>query len=132
MINETMVCDKYLKTHIPFKHLGRSVKGLDCYGLIKCIYADAGIELIDVEDYAVGWSKNGQNFFLDNYYRQFEEAITPHFLDVVLFKNGQGIANHAGVVLSGNRFIHCSKAGVNIQKLVNWFPKLVGFYRIKR
>jgi len=131
MISEKMVLDKYLKTPIPFKHMGRDLKGLDCYGLIKCIYEDAGIELMDLEDYALGWARKGENYFVDNYYKQFEEALTPHFLDVVLFKNSKGVANHAGIVLSENRFIHCSKAGVNVQKLATWFPRLVGFYRVK-
>lgn len=113
--------------------MGRTVEdGLDCYGLIKCIYADAGIKLIDIEDYAINWSRNGGNYFLDNYYKQFEEVVTPHFLDVVLFQNRTGIANHAGIVLEHNRFIHCSKAGINIQKLSKWYPMLVGFYRVKQ
>lgn len=131
MITEQQICDKYLKKYIPYTHKGRDPKtGLDCYGLIKCIYQDAGIELMDVEDYAIDWSRSGEDYFMQNYYRQFDEVPIPHFLDIVLLNRGE-VACHAGVVLEGNRFIHCSKAGINIQPLRRWFQRIVGFYRVK-
>lgn len=131
--NEQDLVKKYLG--VPFKHLGRSPKmGLDCYGLIKCFFGDLGIELIDVEDYKKNWSKDGLNYFLDNYYKQFIEVPVPHPFDVVLFKNDEGVANHAGIVLSGDRFIHTSRVGTVVARLneLNNFKRIVGFYRIKQ
>lgn len=130
---EQILVSKYLG--VPFKHLGRNPKiGIDCYGLLKCFFSDLGIELFDIDDYKKNWSKEGQNYFIENYYKQFEQVPMPHVFDVVLFKNDEGIANHVGIVLSGDKFIHTNKVGTVIGRLneFNNFKRIVGFYRIKR
>lgn len=132
MTEETLI-QKYLG--VPYKHLGRDPKeGLDCYGLIMCIYADMEIDLQDFA-YREEWADNGEDYFVDNYALQWTEVVTPHRLDVALFRNSKGVANHAGVVLTGNRFIQSVRStGVVICKLNEkiWYNRLVGFYRYKK
>lgn len=125
------VVDKYLG--VPFKHRGRDITGLDCYGLIVCVYADCAIKLFDIdEEYPANWGAKGKNYFLENYYKQWEKVESPKFLDVVLFKNAHGVCNHAGVYLHNNLFIHTSrKAGTVVTAIPDFKNKVEGFYRFK-
>jgi len=127
------IISKYLG--IPYKNNGRSMEGLDCWGLIKLIYKDMGYDLFDLEEgYDMDWSKKGKNYFIDNYHKDWTQYKTPKFLDVVLFKNGKDIVNHAGIFLDSNRFMHTCKAGTVISRLsdARWENKLEGFYRLKK
>ena len=126
------VIKKYLG--LPFKHQGRNVtEGFDCWGLIKAVYADAGIQLFDLESYEVNWAKGGKNYFLENYSEQWQKVENPQFMDVVLFKTSDLAVNHAGLILNDSRFIHAGKAGVVVSRLgeLNTFKKIVGFYRFR-
>lgn len=123
------IINKYLgKT---YKHLGRAPEeGLDCWGLIKCIYADRGVNIFDLETYDPDWSRQGKNYFVEHYYTAWQKVTPPRIMDVVLFKRG-GIANHAGLMLDKFHFIHASKQGVVINKIgdIRWAFKIEGFYR---
>lgn len=130
-MKEQDIINKYLG--IPYKHGGRTRLGLDCYGLIIAIYKDLGFTLFDIEHYDKNWSVNGKNYMLENYHRQWRETDNPQFLDVVVLRNSIGILNHGGVMLSGNRFLHCCKAGTTISSLETpmWKKRFVGFYQFK-
>jgi len=132
MITELEIISRYLG--IPFKHQGRTLDGLDCWGLIKLVYADLGFDLWDpVQDYDERWYSSN-NHFIENYHREWMQVQEPKFLDGILFHDGFGRINHAGLFLSGGRFIHCCKAGVVIGKLSDpvWKDKFVGFYRFRK
>jgi len=131
-MTEKDIITKYLG--ISYKHQGRGLDGLDCYGLIINIYKDFGISLIDInDDYDKDWSWQGRNYFIENAYRQWQEINKPEFFDVVTFKNGKGIVNHAGVMLDGNRFIHTCKVGTVISKVSDDKKhRLSGYYRFKK
>jgi cell wall-associated NlpC family hydrolase len=129
------VVKKYLG--VPYRHQGRDLKfGVDCYGLILSIYADAGIKLRDIDaDYDEHWSWEGKNYFIDNYHSDWEKVVLPNpkFLDIVGFINRQGIMNHAGVMLDDCHFINTVKAGTVVGNIndTHWANKVVGFYRYK-
>ncbi len=95
----------------------------------------AGVKLFDIPtvEYTPAWSKNGGNYLAENYWRDWERVEKPEFLDGVLFKNLSGVAYHAGVVLSGGKFIHACMYGVIISKLNDPAvqDKIEGFYRLK-
>lgn len=132
MITEKELINKYLGT--PFKHLGRSLDGLDCYGLLIMIYKDLEIPLIDMEQYDEKWAQKGENYFIENYHKQWEEVKNYRIFDVILFKNGSDLLNHIGIVLSGGKFIHSAiRAGTLINRITDpkWFPRIQGFYRFK-
>ena len=131
-MTERDIVKKYLG--VRFKHQGRDVaEGLDCWGLIKAIYADHGIELFDLESYEINWSKTGKNYFLEHYADQWQRVQRPQLMDVVLFKASEAVINHAGLVLDNARFIHASKAGIVVSRLgeLQIFKRMAGFYRLK-
>lgn len=131
-VSEKAIISKYLG--VPYKHRGRDLKGLDCYGLIICIYKDLGFKLWDIEEeYDENWSWKGKNHFIENYHQQWRRIEVPDVFDVVLFSNSKGIANHGGVVLSEGRFIHTCKQGTIISRLSDpgWRKRIEGFYRLK-
>jgi len=128
------IINKYLG--VPFKHMGRDPRtGLDCWGLIKCIYTDAGIDLFDLESYEIHFALLGKNYFIENYSRQWARVESPQFMDVVLFRTKGNVVNHAGLVLNESRFIHTgpSKLGVIVSRLgeLSIFQRTAGFYRYK-
>ena len=126
------IVKKYLG--VPFKHQGRSIEeGLDCWGLIRAIYADHGITLFDLESYEVDWAKVGKNYFLEHYADQWERVDQSNFMDVALFQTSPSVVNHAGLVLNNSKFIHASKAGIVVSRLgeLQIFKRLAGFYRLK-
>lgn len=133
MINEKDIVRKYLGAQ--YKHKGRDIKtGLDCWGLIKSVYHDLGIELFDLDDYEANWAKKGKNHFIDNYHEQWEKVDgEKKFLDVVLFANPESVVSHAGIVLTPEKFIHCCKIGVVVSRMgdLHWFQRFVGVYRYK-
>ena len=134
---EEHIIDTYLK--VPFKVGGRSIEGCDCWGIVTIIYKDIfNIDLIDFEgsqNYDEKWFLKGENYLLEYYYKQWEvidkKDIKP--FDMVFFNNSRGIANHIGVVLTKNKFIHCSKAGTIISKLTDneWSKRIENFYSLK-
>ena len=130
---EQEIIDRYLG--IPYKHLGRDPKEeLDCWGLIKCVYRDLGCEIWDpVKKYSPNL-RDGENHLIENYHKEWDEIVSPHIFDVALFNNSCGVANHAGIVLSQWRFIHCGRSGVIVSKLSDkkWLERKVGFYRLKK
>lgn len=125
--------EKYLG--VPYVHLGRTMEGLDCWGFLKKVYADLGFRLFDIEDlqYEKVWGLKGKDYFKENYFHDWDREPTPNVLDGVLFLNSRGVANHAGVVFSGRRFIHCCRAGVVVSRLddPSWKTRIEGFYRLK-
>jgi cell wall-associated NlpC family hydrolase len=133
-MSEIFAVMKYLG--IPYKHMGRTVDGLDCWGLVKMIYLDLlRVELLDIgEEYPEDWSWKGKDLFMENYQKQWERVERPLPIDVVLLNNGTGVANHAGVMLNDRNFIHCIKAGVVVNRVTEklWKTKVAGFFRYKR
>ena len=126
---ENFIVKKYLG--INYKHKGRSLSGLDCYGLIIRVYADFGVELIDLQDeYDERWQWKRWAESIEQHYKKWQKVEIPQLLDVVLFKKNN-IVNHGGVVLNNGRFIHCCKLGVIVSRLDEqiWQRRIEGFYR---
>jgi cell wall-associated NlpC family hydrolase len=131
-MTEEDIRKKYLP--VPYKHQGRDLSGLDCYGLVICIYKDLGVKLFDIEeDYSIDWGYKNKNYVIENYYKEWEEVKIPRLFDGVVFKNGKGIMSHMGIMLSNNRFINSCKAGVVVCNLSDsiWRKRFYGFYRYK-
>ena len=128
---------KYLG--VPYKHKGRDFSGLDCWGLPIIVYKDfLGVDLLDLDNYSQDWSKEGANYFLDNYSKQFEQIFDPNSiktLDILLFKDSKKQhVNHAGIALDIKSFIHCPYQGVVISRINDkfWGERLEGVFRLKR
>jgi len=127
-MKEKQIIDKYLG--IQYVHKGRDLEGLDCWGLVVAVYADAGIDIFDLEDYERNWSLKGRNHFMENYYEKWVKHSSPIFKDVLLFYGGRDIVNHAGIYLKNGKFIHAARAGVVVTRLEGkWKERLEGVYR---
>jgi cell wall-associated NlpC family hydrolase len=130
---EDLIIDKYLG--IPYRHKGRAMDGLDCWGFLKLVYSDLGFRLFDIEDleYSRIWGIGNKDYFKDNHANDWEKVNAPEILDGVLFLSSRGIANHAGIVLKNRRFIHCCRAGVIVSRLddESWKKKTEGFYTLR-
>lgn len=118
---------------VPFKHRGRTVEeGLDCWGLVIDVYRRTfGVEVRDLDNYEPRWSRNEKNLFVENYYKSWNKVDKPQFLDVVLFKIRANVPNHAGIYLTGGRFLQSvTDIGVVTSELEDRYNKaLVGAYR---
>lgn len=134
MINDTPYL-KYL--NIPFKHLGRSFEGVDCYGLI-IIYAknELGIELDDWY-YNPDWSKLGENHIVEKRGTYGIRVNAPEVNDLVCFYTDMKlkVVNHIGILVQKpNTVLQCVKSGVKLTNIgAPPMKNLVeGFYRLVR
>lgn len=106
MIKVDEIIAKYVG--VPFKHNGRTLAGgLDCLGLIHCLYADLGIEFPtdDGAPIRADWYKTDPERYLRNLLELGVPADTPQKLDLVYFYI-QGQVRHAGIMVDERRFIH--------------------------
>jgi cell wall-associated NlpC family hydrolase len=148
MITEADIINRYLP--VPYKHQGRDLLGLDCYGLLKDGFLFfLNIKLFDIEeDYTPDWSFKGKNYFLENCHKDFKEVVNsavtnfnsetqligkPKLFDVVTFESKKGVMNHAGWMLDENRFINSCKLGTVVCRLSEgiWVSRFSGIYRHK-
>lgn len=113
---------------IPFEWHGRTLDGVDCYGLIYLIYESRGIQL---RDYAYLDNPNMQPLFstgLDDSCWTQVDAPQP-FDAVVLRISGHPL--HCGIVVDAHTFIH-ARAGINscLERLDGpvWRNRIWGFY----
>lgn len=129
-IAEKQIVDKYLG--IPYVEGGRTLEGLNCWGVVVQIYNDFGIKVFDLEEKDPEWGNKGAQYFAEFYYKDWEKQTAPGFLDVIFIMNYDGSPFHAGIYLRDGRFIHGSKIGV-VQGRLNsrLMKKLHGFYKHK-
>lgn len=114
---------------IPYEKNGRTIKGLDCYGLVSIIYERLGKELPKFpEDYTelvkihttINENKN-----------KFIEIEKPEPFCLVTFSLIPPYVTHIGVVLENcKQFIHImEKRNVTIENLDKWQKRIRGFYK---
>lgn len=129
---------------IPYKHYGRTVKGVDCYGLVVLIYKDhLGIDLPDpttyeswrqADEYLTAFYKENPNV-VSWYHKLWVPATEPYLVyDVVLLKLFPEVdaPTHAGLYVGDGKFIHSmEELPVAIHRLNNWKRGVYGIYRYK-
>lgn len=123
--------NRYVGT--PFADRGRGRSGLDCWGLLRLVYADvAGIDLPGYgDDYA---SVCDDESIVEIFNRERAEWIdvpSPEPLDAVMFRI-LGLPLHVGIVVDSTRFLHVmDKRGTCIERLSSpaWTHRVLSFYR---
>jgi len=131
---------------LPYKHLGRDKKGVDCYGLVVLLYKDKlGIELPDVNEYLFG--EDACNYMTAFYTKKkyehvagFSQLWTPVVklepYDILLFNTYKELEapTHTGVFLGEGKFIHCmNNLPVTINRLERrWLSIYHSAYRYKK
>ena len=123
---------------VPYLHRGRTIaKGLDCWGLLLDGYSVLGVPLFDLQtEYEVDWHREGHSYFVDHWHEDWVRVALKeaHFPDGVLFETAQGIATHAGIVLSDGHFLHAFRAtGAVVSDLTQppWSTCIAGVFRHK-
>lgn len=130
---------------IPYKHLGRDRKGIDCYGLVVLIYSEKlDIVLPDVSLYkSHGDSHNYMSaFYTDDQYetvsgfhKMWEPVTKLEPYDVLLFIKDTDISapTHSAIYLGENKFIHSLRGqAVVISRLdKRWMRAYHSAYRYK-
>ena len=134
MVTEQEIINKYLG--VPYLHQGRTMAGVDCWGMVLLIYKDMGYKLWDIdEDYDKSFNWKSKNYFIENYYREWDKVEIPELFDLIFFKKAGGQVSHAGVLLKRNRFIHTSdKTGTVVTRLLGNLGRyeIEGFYHLRR
>ncbi len=120
--------DKYLDKG--FAYGGRGPEVYDCYGLIKAIHAERGI---DLPEFASSSDKSLIHQTVMKGRELFIALDRPEPWCVVAFAIHPRFTSHIGVVLDDcRRFIHIMhKTRVTVERLdaPEWTPRIRGFYR---
>jgi len=126
--------DKYIG--IPFEHKGRGLSGCDCYGLVRLVFENErkiGLpDFLDI-DYSCGLEKN--ETYIQDEYSQFlsngwVSIDKPYTLwDCFIFYSNmeKGIADHIGICIDGDKFLHasCAVGSVLVSRLDQyWISKI--------
>ena len=121
---------------IPILSKGRTATGCDCYGLVRLIYQQEGIELPLLLDYD---NTTDRAVMTGMVARQplligFKKVETPQPLDVLVIRQG-GWNCHLAVVLDERRMIH-SEAGkgsaVELYSRPHIKPRIKEIWRYER
>lgn len=129
---------------IPYKHLGRDRRGIDCYGLVVLIYKEKlGIALHDPDiDYTSGkdacnylsaFGGPNRNIIVD-FHKLWNPVTTLEKYDVILFNTCPDTPGptHSGVYIGEGKFIHCMRYfPVTIHKVALWSKNFSSAYRYK-
>ena len=104
-----MSYDKYIG--LPFKHRGRTLAGVDCYGLVSLILRDKWNIIMPEYEYAPKWTLENKSIIVDeankaDKWKIVTDAYRP--LDLILFyaSTARQIVSHIGVFIEENKFIH--------------------------
>jgi len=130
MMTEYELVSKYLK--VPYRHGGMDIKeGLNCWGLVKSVYKDLGIPLLDTVDFIEQIPKTKYAHTFNLYKDKVIRVDNPKPFDIVLLEVDGYL--HAGIVLSQLQFLHTCKSGTGVCRLnhINWRNKIVGYYRAR-
>lgn len=110
---------------------GRDPKtGLDCYGLVICIFGDLGLRLPD-PGYAGADLETNKKML-----ESLERAIPSVKLEkpergCVIEFIVSGEPSHVGIYMGSGDFIHVSeRSGVVVDKLRRWNKRVKGYYRV--
>lgn len=117
---------------IPYAPKGRTVEGLDCWGLVRLVYKNEfDIELPSYSEYYEDGDQVRQAELIHMYKEGWRVADTPKTGDVVLFRI-LGEDSHVGVITTPGIFLHVRQnQSTCIEKLDNpiWKNRIEGVYK---
>jgi len=115
---------------IPYKHLGRGVKGLDCWGLLCLFYQqEKGIELPSYVDEYDGRASIAKA--INDNLGTWQWTDKPQFGDLMVF-NILGLPIHTAIYLGCGNFLHSfQNTNSCIERInsISWQRRLKGYYR---
>jgi len=123
--------NKYID--IPYKDGGRDASGLDCWGLVRLVYADQfDIQLPSLsEQYSTAKDHQQVSEVLAREKENWTIQNTPEVGDVIVFKM-LGTETHVGVYIGENKFLHIREGVDSVVESVEsrlWKNRLVGYFK---
>ena len=117
---------------IPFEDRGRTINGVDCWGLVRLIYKNEfNITLPSfAEDYSNTDETNKLEELISIHKEGWTQTTAPKSGAVVLFKL-LGSESHVGVVVNERQFIHVSEGSTSVIESFDsilWKKRIIGFY----
>jgi cell wall-associated NlpC family hydrolase len=122
---------------VPWAEKGRTRVGVDCWGLVRLVYADAlGLALPSYTEAYAGLAERGEIAeLMSEDSRRWPWAMVPpkraQEFDVAVFRRG-GLAAHVGVVLGAGRMLHIEERREScVASYADgpWRHRLIGIYR---
>lgn len=128
--------NKYI--NLPFKDLGRSFDGVDCYGLVALIY-EQELDII-IPDYTdLIWdkdrfdiSKKEEHLLNQIGLKWVKVEGEPKVFDMLIFNDDNSYAQHVGLYIGGSKFIHSSEKTKSRVDYLNRWPWKNKFYGMLR
>ena len=119
---------------VPFRHQGRSHRGLDCLGLLAVAFRDAGMTVHDRTDYSRTPNLAEMKEALDRQLIRVPKSGGSHAGLVALFHDKLWL--HVGLMTKANKFIHArgpEDIGPGVVEHIldskTWAPRLMRMWR---
>lgn len=110
---------------VPFAYGGRGPDAYDCYGLLRKLYADDGVE---IPDYLSPTDGARITALMLGQVHLWRELSKPHPGCAILFRIPGNM--HVAYYIGDDWFIHTweGSGGVTKERLSQWRHRVVGFY----
>lgn len=122
---------------VPFVEGGSDYSGMDCWGFVREYFKlnTPSVILPNINIHCGIADSEQIGVFVNRYKSNFIKVSTEVFPSIIVIKYNDPIyANHVGVFLGGNKFIHTRrKVGVSIDSIDSpaWRRKIEGYYIYK-
>lgn len=112
---------------VRYKTGGRTLDGLDCYGLAIIVCRRFGYILPDID------GANRQEFLKYmgeclNLVKAQRVSAPSKEADIILIKDSNGVLGHMGIYLGNGLFIHCDYLGTRVEKVSKYKDRIGGVY----
>lgn len=121
---------------IPWRDLGRTRDGCDCWGLVLLVFRDLGIELPALhEAYSTAADHRQVAGLVDGVRGDWSpiNAGSERPFDAILFTQGR-IPSHVGIVVKPGKMLHLAERQSSLIETYRdgkWHHRIEGFYRHK-
>lgn len=116
---------------VPYVNGGRDYEtGLDCWGLVQEYYRRLGVKLpkhlIDIKRVDAIMAE------IDSNRHKWRELEAPEVGCVVLLRLiGNPLPSHCGIYIGYGEFMHAVASSVQIDRIVRWGPRVIGYFKPK-
>lgn len=114
---------------VPYKPHGRTLAGMDCYGLLIAFESKFGRTVYDFDYSAKDYRSKSDYPVWQKSMEMWEEVPNPEYTDALLFFDEKARIVHAAVCVSQNRILHCDVKGTRIERLDTFYYQNWKAYR---